>query len=83
MCEGCTRREFGDRQRERIRVTGQLAAEIHREWWRPFLNRKRVQEAQRVGDEEERDYAEHMTRDGQGRLVFRCPQRSGQPQGAE
>jgi hypothetical protein len=83
MCEGCTRREFGDRQRERIRQTGQLVAEIHRAWWRSGRKRRLRQEVARIAAEEERDYAEHMTRDGQGRLVFRCPQPSGQPHGAE
>ena len=70
MCEGCTRDDFTERQRQRIRRTGELGARMHREWWRP--NRRLRTEIRQIAAEDELDYAEHMTRDAQGRLVYRC-----------
>jgi hypothetical protein len=68
-----------DRDRERMRQMGDLVARIHREWWRPLLNRHRRQQVRALYEEGEREYAERQAR----RAEFRAAQERRQPHGAE
>lgn len=56
------KQELARRQADRTQEMGKLAAQIHREWWRPLRNRSRRRQVAELWAQEQKEYAEHKAK---------------------